>query len=146
LETKLDTQNFRVVLLGDFNVPGYDWVNGFPQANSHYYIKIRGGIIQNATCYLGLKQRNFTVNNMNFLDLVFAHGYNVTVAISDFELVVPDTNVPPLCTDLDILTSSSQSLRYSFRNHPRGDYALLYEFFSLMTGLACISSPLLTLF
>jgi hypothetical protein len=45
LETKVDTQNFRVVLLGDFNVPGYDWVNGFPQANSHYYTKIRGGIL-----------------------------------------------------------------------------------------------------
>jgi hypothetical protein len=55
LETELDTQHFRVVLLGDFNVPDYDWVNGFPQANSHYFNKIRGGIIQNATCYLGLQ-------------------------------------------------------------------------------------------
>jgi hypothetical protein len=27
LVTKLDTQNFRVILLGDFNVPGYDWLS-----------------------------------------------------------------------------------------------------------------------
>jgi hypothetical protein len=35
LEIKLNPQNFRVVLLGDFNVPGFDWANGFSQANSH---------------------------------------------------------------------------------------------------------------
>jgi hypothetical protein len=130
LETKLDTHNFRVVLLGDFNVPGYNWVNGFPKANFQYYTKIRGGIIQNATCYLGLQQCNFTVRRMNLLELVFANFHNVTVAISDFEWVVPDTYHPPMCTDLNILTSCSQSLRYSFRNYPRGDYALLYEILS----------------
>jgi hypothetical protein len=42
LEIKLNPQIFRVVLLGDFNVPDYDWINGFPQANSHYYTEIRG--------------------------------------------------------------------------------------------------------
>jgi hypothetical protein len=29
LEIKLGTENFRVDFLGDFNVHGYDWVNGF---------------------------------------------------------------------------------------------------------------------
>jgi hypothetical protein len=67
---------------------------------------------------------------VNLLDLVFANFHNVTVAISDFELVVPGTYHPPLCTDLNVLTSSSQSLLYSFRNYPRGDYALLYEMLS----------------
>jgi hypothetical protein len=67
---------------------------------------------------------------MNLLDLVFAKFHSVTVAISDFELVVSDAYHPPLCTDLNILTTSSQSLRYCFRNYPRGDYALLYEILS----------------
>jgi hypothetical protein len=101
---------------------------GFPQANSHYDTKIRGGI-QNASCYLGLKQCIFTVSDVNLLDLVFSNSRNVTVAISDFELVVPDSYHPPLCTDLNV-TSSSQSLLYSFRNYPRGDYASLYEMLS----------------
>jgi hypothetical protein len=84
LETKLHTQNFSVVLLDDFNVPGYNWVNGFPQANSHYNTKIVGGIIKNATCCLGLQQFNLTVSKTNLPDLVFANVH-VTGAISDFE-------------------------------------------------------------
>jgi hypothetical protein len=74
---------------------------GFPEANSHYDTKIRGGI-QNASCYLGLQQCSFTVSDMKLLDLVFANSNNITVAISDFELVVPDTYHPPLCTDLNV--------------------------------------------
>jgi exonuclease III len=56
LEIKLNPQNFRVVLGGDFNVPCSDWANGFPQANSHYYTKIRGDVVYSASCYLGLSQ------------------------------------------------------------------------------------------
>jgi hypothetical protein len=72
LGTNLNPQNFRVVLLGDLNVPGYDWVNGHPQANSHYYTELRGDVIHNATCYLEISQYNLTVQNNNLLDLVFA--------------------------------------------------------------------------
>jgi hypothetical protein len=53
METNLNPQKFHVVLLDDFNVLGYDWVNGFPQANSHYYTKLRGDVIHSTTCYLG---------------------------------------------------------------------------------------------
>jgi hypothetical protein len=30
MKTKLYTQYFRVVFLGDFYIHGYDWFNGFP--------------------------------------------------------------------------------------------------------------------
>jgi hypothetical protein len=56
LENKLNSQNLRVVLLGDFNVPSYDWVSGLPHANTHYYKELRVGVFQNATCFLGLSQ------------------------------------------------------------------------------------------
>jgi hypothetical protein len=52
LEIKLNPQNCLVVLLGDFNFPGFDWANGFPQANSHYYNKIRGDVVHSAAGYL----------------------------------------------------------------------------------------------
>jgi hypothetical protein len=74
LETKLEKQNFRVVLLGDFNVPVYYWVSGF-------------------------------------------------------ELVVPDTYHPPLCTDLNILTSSSCLIHFVI-NLAVITYALPYEILS----------------
>jgi hypothetical protein len=54
--------------------------------------KIRGDIIQNAKCYLGLHQYIFTVHNRNLDDLVvFVKFDDVIIAISYFELVVPDT-------------------------------------------------------
>jgi hypothetical protein len=71
LGIKLNPQNFRVVLLGDFNVPGFDWENGFPQANSHYYTKIRGEVVHSAACFLGFSQHNLIIQNKNLLDLVF---------------------------------------------------------------------------
>jgi hypothetical protein len=63
LENKLNTKNFCVVLLGDFNVPGYDWVSGLPHANTHYYTKLRSEVIQNAACFLGLSQYNLTTQS-----------------------------------------------------------------------------------
>jgi hypothetical protein len=45
LENKLNAQSFRVLLFGDFNVPGYDWVSGLHHANTHYYTKHRGEVI-----------------------------------------------------------------------------------------------------
>jgi hypothetical protein len=47
LETNFNPQNLHTVLLGDFNIPGYDWVNGFPQAKSRYNNKFRGGVSHN---------------------------------------------------------------------------------------------------
>jgi hypothetical protein len=63
LENKLNTQNFRVILLGNFNVPGYDWVSGLPHDNMHYYTKLRGEVIQTAACFLGLPQYNLTIQS-----------------------------------------------------------------------------------
>jgi hypothetical protein len=59
LENKLITQNFRVVLLGDFTVPGYDWVSDLPHAYTHYYTKLRGeGSI---TLHVSLEFHNTTL-------------------------------------------------------------------------------------
>jgi hypothetical protein len=42
LENTLDTNNFRVSLLGDFNAPGFDWMLGSPLHNCHYCSKLKG--------------------------------------------------------------------------------------------------------
>jgi hypothetical protein len=54
LENILNPHGFRIALLRDLNVPGYDWVNRFPQVNSHYYAKNRFDVICKAACYFGL--------------------------------------------------------------------------------------------
>jgi hypothetical protein len=45
LEKKLDTTNYRVILLGDLNVPGFDWESGLPSENCQFYSKLRGDAI-----------------------------------------------------------------------------------------------------
>jgi hypothetical protein len=131
LEIKLNPQNVRVVLLGDFNIPGFDWANGFPQANSHYYTKIRGDVVYRAACFLGLSQHNLTIQNKNLLDLVFANFSCVNVTISNLDLVEPDVLHPSLVIDLRsiFLSSHSQPSRLS-RDYARVDYVLLYRYLS----------------
>jgi hypothetical protein len=87
-------------VLGDFNVPSFNWANGFPQANSHYYTKIRGEDVHSAACFLGLSQHNLTIQNKNLLDLVFANFSCVNVTISNLDLVEPDALHPSLLIDL----------------------------------------------
>jgi hypothetical protein len=57
LENKLDSTNYRVILLGDFDVPGFDWEGGLPRENCQFYSKVRGDAIYTSTCFLGLGQR-----------------------------------------------------------------------------------------
>jgi hypothetical protein len=42
LENNLYTQNFRDILMGDFNTPRFNWKRGLSQANCHYYSKLKG--------------------------------------------------------------------------------------------------------
>jgi hypothetical protein len=69
LGTKFNTLNVRVVLLGDFNVPGYDWVSGFLHVNSGYDTRVRGYDTHNAACYLGISQYKLAMKNNDPLDL-----------------------------------------------------------------------------
>jgi hypothetical protein len=55
LEEKLDTINFRIVMVGDFNVPGFDWSHGLSVPDWHYYYKLRGDVIYTSTCLLNLQ-------------------------------------------------------------------------------------------
>jgi hypothetical protein len=71
LEITLNTHNFLVVFFfREFQCPWLELVNGFPLANSHYFIKIRGDVIQNAACYLGINYFILTLHNRSLFDLV----------------------------------------------------------------------------
>jgi hypothetical protein len=100
---------FLCILLDDFNVPGYDWGNGFPQANSHYYIKITGHLIHSAACYLGLSQYNIIIQDKNPLYIPFANFSYVNTTISNFSLAVPEVLQPSLIINLSRKFLSSYS-------------------------------------
>jgi hypothetical protein len=38
---KTDTQNFSVIMVGEFNTPGLNWILGLSLPNLHYYSKLR---------------------------------------------------------------------------------------------------------
>jgi hypothetical protein len=73
LEDKLDTHNFRVIIVGDFNAPGFDWKRGLSLPNSHYYCKLKGEAIYTSTCLLNLNQCTDTDHSRNLLDLIFTN-------------------------------------------------------------------------
>jgi hypothetical protein len=54
----LDSLGYRVILLVDLNVLGFDWNFVLPFLNSHYYSELKGDVIHFATCFLGLNQHN----------------------------------------------------------------------------------------
>jgi hypothetical protein len=76
LEDKLDTINFRVVMMGDFNTPGFDWYRGLSVPDCHYYSKLRGHAIYTSTCLLILPRRNsvdltwFSLTSVTALSLI----------------------------------------------------------------------------
>jgi hypothetical protein len=124
------TKKFRVVPLGDFNIRGVDWENDFPQANSHYYTKVRGEVVHSAASFLGLSQHNLTIQNKTLLDIVFANFSCVNVTISKLDLVEPDA----IHNLLDILVNTLALTMYCFTS-----------ICPLMIGPAFTMSPLRTL-
>jgi hypothetical protein len=73
LENTLDTNSFRIILLGDFNAPGFKWVRGSSLPNCCYYSKLKGDAIYTSACLLGLRQLIKLADSRNLLDLVFAN-------------------------------------------------------------------------
>jgi len=59
LQHVLDTNNFRVLLLGNFHVPLIDWKTALSPAISHYYNKLTGEPTFSATRLLSLSQQNY---------------------------------------------------------------------------------------
>jgi hypothetical protein len=136
LEIELDTQNVRVFFLGDFSLVR----NG--SIASPKLTRIITPILE-----ISFKTQHVTLDFSSTTSLhktgifltLCANSYDVTVAIYDFELTVPDTYHRALRIDLNILTSSSQSPCCSSRNPASGDHAMLYQIVSLCDR-SCVHS------
>jgi hypothetical protein len=96
LEQNINAHQYRVIILGDFNTPNYDWINGAPVSNSYYYKIIEGNSIHTATCLLGPDQYNNCVANSAVLDLVFSNIDDLNASICSFPVVASDKYHPPL--------------------------------------------------
>jgi hypothetical protein len=130
LEHNLSAHLYRVIILGDFNVPKYDWIYGTPLPNCHYYSKIKGNLIHATSCLLGLYQHNSSVPNSALLDRVLTNINDLRVSVSDFPMVAPDNYHPPLHLNLKLTVDFQPAVMTPQLSYKRGDYLLLYATFS----------------
>jgi hypothetical protein len=72
LVNRLDTLNYRVILFGHFNAPGFYSNCGLRSPNCYFYTKLKGDLNHSATCFLGLNQYNFPDTGSNLLDIVYS--------------------------------------------------------------------------
>jgi hypothetical protein len=89
LENTLDTNNYRVILLGDFNASGFSWARGSSLPNCHYYSKLKDDAIYTSTTLLGLCQLVEAADNCNLLDLVFANFSDLMPVLADSDWSTP---------------------------------------------------------
>jgi hypothetical protein len=131
LENTLDTHNYRVVILGDFNAPGFDWKLGVSLPNSHYYSELKGDAIYASTCLLNLSQCIDTDGNGNLLDLTFSNTSDLVITNVDPGLIKPDYYHPPLLINVNLPSATcTQNYIHFYRKFSSGNYALLYNILS----------------
>jgi hypothetical protein len=112
-------------MLGDFNVPKCDRINGSLLPNCYYYSKTVGHLIHTTSCFLGLYQYNNSVPNSALLNLVLTNLNDLCVSVSDCPTVAPDNYHPPLHLDLKLTFDSQPALMTPHSSYKQGDYLLL---------------------
>jgi hypothetical protein len=124
LEKPLDTRNHYVFLIGDFNVPNFDWERSLPLSNCYFYSILKGNVIYTSTSLLGLTQRLLTDSS---LDLVFTNFDRVGTFFADEGVVKPDAYHPPIVIEIPLDLHISTSYARSYRKYASGDYSLLFR-------------------
>jgi hypothetical protein len=131
LENNLDARNFRVILMGDFNTPRFDWKRGLSQPNFRYYSKLKRDAIYTSTCLLDLRQRIDAVGISSLLDLAFTNFNELRMNFIDSGIIKPDDYHPPFVIDVFLpFNASTCRCEYSYRKFASGDYTLLYNILS----------------
>jgi hypothetical protein len=131
LENYLDTHNFRVIMVGNFNAPGFDWNSDLALRNSHHYSKLKRHAIYTSTCLLNLNQRIDTVGSSNLLDLIFSNLSDLSITPFDPGLIKPHNYHHPLIINIYLpFTTCIQNYVYSYRKFSPGDYSMLYNILS----------------
>lgn len=132
LVENIDVSSNKLLLVGDFNVPKFDWVLGI---SNHYssHVRKKSSIIHFLSSELNVEQRNNVriSDDDNLLDLVFTNfSDELNVSDSFTSLVRCDHQHPGLFVSLRLPDSvfNDHFTPYSKRNYSKGDYLGLYNF------------------
>jgi hypothetical protein len=87
-------------VIGDFNIPNFDWKRGLSLPNSHYYSKLKVDAIYTSTCLLDLSHCIDTVGSSNLLGLIFSNLRDLGITPVDPGLIKTDNYNPPLIINI----------------------------------------------
>lgn len=127
----VDISTFKVLCVGDFNVPKFNWALGLSD-HDNAYIKNKSELIHSLFCNLNLLQHNFVRINSsdNILDLV-ASNFSDELCISrEQELVSLDRGHPSLLLCLSLPIFNHCPVPFVKNNFSRGDYVGLFNYLS----------------
>lgn len=135
IERKISAlDNFKFMVLGDFNVPNICWETSVASSKNHYIMQ-KSNLLLNFASFTNLKQYNRISNCLgNMLDLCFTNIDCVDVTEGTSGFVPADGYHPPL----EISVPVSEGMRRYSRRCPRvnrhnfsaGDYVSLYDHFA----------------
>jgi hypothetical protein len=108
-------------MLGDFNVPKYDLLNGTPLFNCYCHSEIKVNLINATSYFLGLNQHNNSVSNSALFNFVFTNTNDLGISISNYLIVTPAELI------LILNYPHSQPTSTPSANDGQGDYLLLYN-------------------
>lgn len=131
LRDSIDISKYKVLLVGDYNLPKFNWEMGY-SCHDNSYIKHKSELIYSLFCDLALKQQNFERINPcdNILDLVVSN-FNDELSISqEPELVTLDRRHPSLLIQLTLPVFNHNYVPLVKKNFKNGDYLGLYNYLS----------------
>jgi hypothetical protein len=86
LENKLDTYNFRVNMVRDFNTSGFDWKYGMFLPNSLYYSKLKGDGFTHSRAFLSLARALILSAAVIYLTDFFSNLCDLCIATVTLDL------------------------------------------------------------
>lgn len=131
----------NLVLLGDFNLPGVNWMSKSVESVSDHYVKIRATHMLDAVSYLNLAQIYDGYVAGSLLDLVFTNYFNFYCTYNVSPLVPIDNYHPPFCITLQFYVGCPLPSQYPALDFQKGNYLSLYVQLSSFDWSPVISEP-----
>lgn len=130
----VDTVSFKVIFIGDFNLPKFDWDLGL-SSNDNYYIKRKSDVIYTLISILNLVQKNSVklYPDDNLLDLIFTNfDDELIVTNASNSLVKVDHQHPCIHTTISVPSQlfNDNFVPFTKLNFSKGDYFGLYNYIS----------------
>ncbi|KAL1446875.1 hypothetical protein WDU94_010915 [Cyamophila willieti] len=123
----IDISSFKVICLGDYNLPEFNWSLGVSD-NDNSYIRKKSNIIYSLFCDLNLLQINFERINPddNILDLVVSNFSDELAVFRENGLVAWDHSHPGLLISFSLPVLNHCPVPYVKKCFSKGDYLGLF--------------------